>query len=119
MRMPIQLALSTPSAGRARHQSWTSPAPQLEFHPPDLERFPAIALGMEVARLGGSAGAVVNAANEAAVQGFIDGQLEFIEIVPICQRVLKEHTFEPHPTLEQLLQLDQWARREVTKWVCT
>jgi 1-deoxy-D-xylulose-5-phosphate reductoisomerase len=120
MRMPIQLALSHP-------QRWPCPAAKLdftrptrlEFHPPDLERFPALALGMEVARLGGSAGAVVNAANEAAVQGFIDGQLEFIEIVPICQRVLKEHTFEPHPTLEQLLQFDQWARREVTKWVCT
>jgi 1-deoxy-D-xylulose-5-phosphate reductoisomerase len=120
MRMPIQLALSYP-------ERWPCPAPKLdftrptklEFQPPDPERFPAIALGMEVARLGGSAGAVVNAANEAAVQGFMDGQVAFIEIVPICQRVLQEHTFEPHPSIEQVLQLDAWARREVTKWVCT
>jgi 1-deoxy-D-xylulose-5-phosphate reductoisomerase len=61
----------------------------------------------------------VNAANEAAVQGFIDGQLEFTEIVPICRRVLQAHTFDPHPSLEQLLEIDQWARREVTKRVFT
>ncbi len=92
---------------------------RLDFEPPDLDRFPAIRLGLEVARAGGTTGAVVNAANEAAVQRFADGDLAFTEIVTICRAVLDHHHFESSPSLDQLLELDRWARGEVTKWVCT
>ena len=93
---------------------WNCPAPaiefeqpwKLEFYPPDVERFPAISLGMQVARRGGTAGAVMNAANEAAVQAFIDGQISFHVIVPLCRQLVDEHEFVEHPTLEQLLTLD-------------
>jgi 1-deoxy-D-xylulose-5-phosphate reductoisomerase len=91
----------------------------LDFEPPDYERFAALRLGLEVARDGGSAGAVLNAANEAAVAAFLKGELGFHEIVPVCQSVLEQHHFEPDPTLEQLLELDRWARQEVVRWVCT
>ncbi len=74
---------------------------------------------MEVARRGGTAGAVMNAANEAAVQAFIDGQIEFREIVPICHQIVDQHTFVEQPTLDQLLSLDEWARTKVTQRVCT
>jgi 1-deoxy-D-xylulose-5-phosphate reductoisomerase len=90
----------------------------LELDPPDRERFPAIALGEECARAGGTAGAVLNAANEAAVQAFLDGDLHFTEIVPACRSVLAAHQFEPHPSLDTLLRLDRWAREEVGRWVC-
>ncbi len=120
MRMPIQFALSYP-------ERWACPAPpidfdrawKLEFFPPDLERFPAVSLGMEVARRGGSAGAVMNAANEAAVQAFIEGQISFHEIVPLCQQLVDQHHFVECPTLQQLLTLDEWARTKVTQRVCT
>jgi len=118
MKLPIQYALSHP-------QRWECPAAKLdlgdalslEFYPPDEERFPAIALGHDVARQGGTAGAVLNAANEAAVAGFLDGQLRFMEIVPACRTVLDSHNFDPNPTLDQLLKLDAWARKETQKWI--
>jgi 1-deoxy-D-xylulose-5-phosphate reductoisomerase len=118
MKLPIQYALSYP-------QRWECPAAKLdlggdltlEFFPPDEERFPAIALGHDVARRGGTAGAVLNAANEAAVAGFLEGQLRFMEIVPACRTVLDSHNFDPNPTLDQLLELDAWARKETQKWI--
>jgi 1-deoxy-D-xylulose-5-phosphate reductoisomerase len=91
----------------------------LEFEPADFERFPALSLGLEAARTGGTTGAVLNAANEAAVAGFLAGELKFTEIVPACRDVLEHHNFDPRPSLEQLIELDSWARREVLRWVCT
>jgi 1-deoxy-D-xylulose-5-phosphate reductoisomerase len=120
MKLPIQYALTYPRRvpGVARRLDW-SQAMCLEFEPPDYERFPALELGLEVARVGGTAGAVLNAANEAAVAGFLSGELAFTDIVPACRSVLDHHSFEPGPTLEQLLELDRWARQEVSRWVCT
>jgi len=120
MKLPIQYALGYPerTAGVARRLDLTE-SMRLEFDPPDVERFPALQLGWEVARLGGTAGAVLNAANEAAVAGFLVGDLGFCDIVPACRSVLEHHHFDPRPTLEQLLKLDQWARQEVLRWVCT
>jgi 1-deoxy-D-xylulose-5-phosphate reductoisomerase len=120
MKLPIQYALTYPDR-------WDCPSPKLDlesamrldFEPPDLDRFPAIGLGHEVARVGGTAGAVLNAANEAAVAGFLGGQLSFTEIVPACRSVLDNHQFDASPTLERLIELDNWARQEVTRWVCT
>jgi 1-deoxy-D-xylulose-5-phosphate reductoisomerase len=120
MQLPIQYALEYP-------ERWECPSPrldfssalQLDFEPPDEERFPALRLGHEVAAAGGTTGAVLNAANEAAVQSFLDGQIPFTEIVPACRSVLDSHHYEAQPTLERLIELDGWARQEVTRWVCT
>ncbi|HEX6963878.1 MAG TPA: 1-deoxy-D-xylulose-5-phosphate reductoisomerase [Lacipirellula sp.] len=119
MRLPIQYALHHPDRvpGIADRIDWQQ-AMRLEFEPPDRERFPAIALGEECAKAGGSSGAVLNAANEAAVGAFLDGDLHFTEIVPACRSVLSAHNFEPNPTLERLFQLDGWARQEISRWVC-
>lgn len=120
MKLPIQYALTYPerTAGVATKldltQSWN-----LEFEPPDHDRFPALNLGREVARDGGTAGAVLNAANEAAVANFLNGELAFNEIVPACRSVLEQHHFESQPSLERLFELDAWAREEVGRWVCT
>jgi 1-deoxy-D-xylulose-5-phosphate reductoisomerase len=118
MRLPIQYALTWPhrQAGVARRVDW-SRAMHLDFEPPDFERFGALRLGLEVARAGGTAGAVLNAANEAAVAAFLAGELDFAEIVPACRGVLESHTFDPNPTLEQLLAIDRWAREEALRWV--
>jgi len=118
MKLPIQYALSYP-------ERWESPAAKLDFRrafsldfcPPDLTRFPALALGHEVARRGGTAGAVLNAANESAVAAFLQGQIRFTEMVPACRAILDVHNYEPNPTLQRLLELDAWARKEMTKWI--
>jgi 1-deoxy-D-xylulose-5-phosphate reductoisomerase len=116
MRLPIQLALNYPNRfeGPASHLDWKRKQ-TLEFYPPDPERFPAIALGLEVAETAGTSGAVVNAANEVAVAAFLEGNLPFPEIVPICRTVLERHHYEQRPTLERVLELDQWARTETRK----
>ncbi|MGQ9563433.1 MAG: 1-deoxy-D-xylulose-5-phosphate reductoisomerase [Thermogutta sp.] len=118
MRLPIQYALYFPERrpGIARKIDWSA-AMELRFEPPDLERFPAIRLGLEAARLGGTAGAVLNAANEAAVECFLQGRLRFDQIVPICEKVLDAHPFDPAPTLDTIFGLDTWARKEVARWI--
>lgn len=117
MKLPIQYALTYPlrSRGMAERIDWTT-AYELTFEPPDADRFPALALGHEVAARGGTSGAVLNAAKEKAVQLFIDGDLSFHEIVGVCREVLNNHTFDSSPSLEQLLQADAWARQEVDRW---
>jgi 1-deoxy-D-xylulose-5-phosphate reductoisomerase len=117
MKLPIQYALCYP-------ERFPGPAPRLdlartmnlEFEPPDVNRFPAVALGREAAQAGGTCGAVLNAANEAAVGRFLAGSLPFAAIVPACKHILERHTFEAHPSLERLLALDAWAREEVIRW---
>lgn len=118
MKLPIQYALTWPErqCGIAAKLDW-SRALELQFEPPDLDRFPALRLGLDVARDGGTAGAVLSGANEAAVAAFLDGRLGFHEIVPACQSILQNHNFDPNPTLEQVLALDRWARQEVSHWV--
>ena len=91
----------------------------MQFEPPDFERFGALELGMEAARSGGTAGAVLNGANEAAVAAFLERRLGFHQIVPACRSVLDHHDYDPNPTLEQVLDLDRWARQEIVRWICT
>jgi 1-deoxy-D-xylulose-5-phosphate reductoisomerase len=116
MRLPIQLALDYPHRfpSPALKVDWMQ-MQTLDFFSPDFERFPALRLGLDVAASGGTAGAVVNAANESAVSAFLDGKLPFQEIVKVCRTILEHHNFEPHPTLEQLLRIDRWAREEAEK----
>ena len=118
MKLPIQYALTWPQRceGLAAKLDWRR-SMQLEFEPPDFERFGALAIGLEVARRGGTAGAVLNGANEAAVAAFLDGRLGFHEIVPVCREILENHHFDPHPTLAQVLDMDRWARQEVLRWI--
>ncbi len=118
MKLPIQYALTWPERrpSPARKVDWRS-SWQLEFEPPDEDRFPALTLGREVARVGGTAGAVLNAANEAAVARFLRGEMKFLQIVPACRAVVDHHSYDPSPTLSQLMQLDAWAREEVQRWI--
>ena len=117
MKLPIQYALTFPERypGPARTINLAD-AFQLNFEPPDLEKFPAIELGMEVAQKGGTSGAVLNAANEAAVEAFLNKKIKFTEIVPACRTILENHDFDPNPSLEQLLKVDRWSREEFKKW---
>jgi 1-deoxy-D-xylulose-5-phosphate reductoisomerase len=62
---------------------------------------------------------VLNAANEAAVSRFLENDLAFLDIARCCRAVLDSHDYEPRPTLERLVALDQWAREEVGRWTRT
>ncbi|HEY1187559.1 MAG TPA: 1-deoxy-D-xylulose-5-phosphate reductoisomerase [Gemmata sp.] len=120
MRLPIQLALLHPErvSGPTKRLDWRALS-ALRFEQPDRETFEALELGFEVVRRGGTCGAVLNAANEAAVGRFLDGDLAFLDIARCCRAVLSSHDYDTRPTLERLLALDRWARQEVARWTRT
>jgi 1-deoxy-D-xylulose-5-phosphate reductoisomerase len=117
MRLPIQYALTYPDrvSGPAKRLDWRQ-LTEFHFEQPDHETFPAVELGYEVARAGGTCGAVLNAANEAAVGRFLAGAIRFLDIVPACRAVLDSHNYNPRPTLAELAAVDRWARQEVARW---
>ena len=118
MRTPIQYALTYPQRSECPSSRLDlGGLGQLNFEPPDERRFPALRLGYEVAREGGVAGAVLNAANESAVELFRSGDIRFPEIVELTAQALSRHEPNCEPTLDDLLKADQWARSEVSR--CT
>jgi 1-deoxy-D-xylulose-5-phosphate reductoisomerase len=118
MCLPIQYALTYPErvSGPAKRLCWAE-LRSLNFQEPDRDTFPALELGFEVARRGGTCGAVLNAANEAAVEAFLNGELAFLDIPRVCREVLNQHHYSERPTLSELSALDRWSRQEVLRWI--
>jgi 1-deoxy-D-xylulose-5-phosphate reductoisomerase len=85
---------------------------KLEFFTPRYDDFPALNLARRAGETGGTLPAVMNAANEVAVAGFLDRQVRFPDIWEIVQEVMNRHTSVAHPDLDAILKADQWARRE-------
>ena len=85
---------------------------RLEFFTPRYEDFPALNLARRAGETGGTLPAVMNAANEVAVAGFLDRQVRFPDIWQIVGEVLSRHRSVAHPNLDAILQADQWARKE-------
>lgn len=112
MKVPIQYALTWPSRVKGIAQGLElHKLGQLNFQSPDLKKFRALELGFQVARTGGSAPVVFNAANEAAVAAFLDGRIRFGQIVDLIDYCLQAHSVREHLTLAELLELDAWARQ--------
>lgn len=114
MRVPIQYALSYPERWSAPHPrvDWSAVS-SLEFEAPDPERFPCLPLAYEALRVGGSAPAVLNAANEEAVDLFLSGQIRFTDIPRLVSLALERMEVNPDPDVDALLQADEVARRMV------
>ena len=119
MRSPIQYALTFPE----RLEGCTprmdvGHLASMSFHPPDLERFPAIKLGYQVAtRTGGTSGAVLNAANQALVEAFLDKRIRVTDIPVMAKNVLDKHTLIADPDLSEILAAADWAANEVRKCI--
>ncbi|MEM7457486.1 MAG: 1-deoxy-D-xylulose-5-phosphate reductoisomerase, partial [Planctomycetota bacterium] len=111
MKLPIQYALTWPDRvpGPSPVVDWTKTL-NLELRPPDFEQFPALELGFEVAKSGGTSGAVLNAANEAAVAAFLNKEISYMDIATSCREILNNHNYEPEPSLESLMEADRRAR---------
>ena len=84
----------------------------LEFFTPRYDDFPALNLARRAGETGGTLPAVMNAANEVAVAGFLDRQVRFPDIWQIVEEVMNRHRPVAHPDLDAILQADQWARKE-------
>ncbi len=113
MRLPIQYALSYPSRFVNSIPSLNLTAVRkFHFFKPDFKRFPCLELGYEAKRRGGTMPAALNAANEVAVRKFLDGSSRFPEIPKTIEQVMARHRPVPNPTLNQILEVDQWARAQ-------
>jgi len=113
MCLPIQYALTYPErAPSERVQTNLAKLGSLTFEEPDAERFPALNLARRAGDLGGTVPAVLNAANEVAVDEFLNGRINFPQISECVQRTIDRHQMVSNPTLDQILVADAWARRE-------
>jgi 1-deoxy-D-xylulose-5-phosphate reductoisomerase len=113
MRIPIAHALGWPDRiGSGVESLDIVRAGRLDFEAPDLERFPCLSLATTVAGLGGSAPAVLNAANEVAVNAFLERRLAFTDIPHAIETVLEQHSVRSVGSLEDVLAADEWSRRQ-------
>jgi len=116
MRTPIAHALGWPERIVSGVQSLDLvAAARLDFEAPDLARFPALRLARAAAEAGGTAPAVLNAANEVAVAAFLEGRLGFLGIPRMIEAVLGRHVNRPAEALATVLEADRWAREMADK----
>lgn len=112
MRTPIAVALGWPERiGTPGDRLDLVKAARLDFEAPDMERFPALRLARQALQCGGAATTVLNAANEVAVQGFLDGLIGFLEIERVVERALSTVPLDEPRTLDDVRHVDSEARR--------
>ncbi|NQT21722.1 MAG: 1-deoxy-D-xylulose-5-phosphate reductoisomerase [Planctomycetes bacterium] len=116
MRMPIQYALTYPDRlpGLVTEPDLAGIG-TLEFSEPDVRKFPALELGYRAAREGGTLGAVLNAANEVAVEEFLHQRITFPQIAEQVAKVMDMHTVVAGPSLDDIFEADRWAREETRR----
>lgn len=112
MKGPIAYALSYPERIEAGTQPLNLAGLTLEFRDPEARRFPCLGLAYEALRLGGTAPAVLNAADEVAVDMFLNGRLPFTGIYGMIARVLARHEVVRIRSIEDVIEADRWARQE-------
>ena len=112
MRVPIQLAMTYPRRVAADFPriDWTQ-LKELTFDTPDMQKFRCLGLAFDAIQAGGTAPAVLNAANEIAVAKFLNREISFVQIPHLIEKTVEAHEFIAKPGVEALLAADQWARR--------
>jgi 1-deoxy-D-xylulose-5-phosphate reductoisomerase len=120
MKHPIQYALTFPD----RRENCLPPLDlaglsELTFEEPDTDRFPCLALAYEALRLGGTAPAALNAANEIAVAAFLDGKIRFADIALINRSVIDSHELKAANSLDNVLSADRSARSDAEQFIAS
>jgi len=113
MRHAIQYALTFPT----RQPNCLPPLDfaklaQLAFEEPDTEKFPCLALAYKALKIGGTMPAVLSAANEIAVEGFLDNKIRLSDVPKIIESVMQEHQTQTVTNLAIILETDAWARKQ-------
>ncbi len=119
MRLPIQYALSYPERlpnPQLPRLNWSNIS-NLTFEPPDFDAFPCLKLAIEVGKRGGTYPAVLCAADEVAVDLFLSESIRFTDIANLVEQTLEQHQSIVHPTLEEIIAADTWARQKVVATV--
>ncbi len=119
MRLPIQYALSYPeriSNPQFPRLDWNR-INNLTFEQPNLDAFPCLKLAVEASEKGGSYPAVLCAADEVAVELFLSERIKFIDIPKLVEQTLEQHQAIAHPTIEEIIAADAWARQKVLQLI--
>lgn len=117
MCLPIQYALTYPERVKSdRVQTSLARLGTLCFEEPDPERFPALKLARRAGEIGGTLPAVLNAANEVAVEAFVNHRIGFTDISEAVSHAMTQHRVVARPTLQQILEADAWTRHAVSEW---
>lgn len=111
MRIPIQFALTYPERYPSRLQGLKlEKIAHLTFQKPNLKNFPCLGLALKAGRIGGTVPVVLNAADEIAVEVFLERKIRLTDIPKIIESVMAEHKVNKRPSLKKILEIDQWAR---------
>ena len=111
MKLPIRYALAFPSREPSpRERMDWSTVSQLDFEPPDITRFPMLALAYEALRLGGPSGCLLNAADEVGVEAFLAGRIAYLDIRRVVEQTLEWGAGRPVAGIEEVMECDRAAR---------
>jgi 1-deoxy-D-xylulose-5-phosphate reductoisomerase len=118
MRLPIQYALGYPERLDNEFPRFDfTKYPNLTFEKPDLETFKALKLALEALRIGGNMTCVLNAANEIAVEAFLQDQIGFLDIAEIVEQTLAKVEFIEHPDIDDYVYCDVKSRRLAREFI--
>jgi len=116
MRIPIQFALTYPNRSDNNFSRLNLlETGKLTFEAPDFETFPCLKLAFEALKIGGTMPVALNGANEVAVSLFLGGKIKFLDIPRIIEKVLEEHNVNINPCLNDIIEVDKWAREEAER----
>ena len=117
MHIPIQYAITYPERfeGIKSHSFSFAEIARLDFEKPDFEKFPTVKLAYKAGKLGGTATACLNAANEEAVFAFLDGKIKLYQIYEITKQMLDEHELVKNPTIDEIFEVDETTRIKTRK----
>jgi len=115
MKGPISYALAYPGRMKSGIEPFELAGKTLEFIEPDLRKFPCLTLAYKVAALGGTYPAVLNAADEVAVDIFLKGMIKYTDIYEVIDTVLAGHSSVPADSVEAILAADRWARAQARR----
>ena len=118
MRIPIQYALTYPERkNNTCPKIDVTEIGRLNFYKPDFEKFPALKLAYDAGKTGGTMPGVLNAANEAAVELFLNRKISFLQIPEFVEKTMIKHRMESCPDLEKIIEIDSWARNMVKSYI--
>lgn len=119
MHIPIQYAITYPKRFEGiKSKSFSfSEIARLDFEAPNFEKFPTVKLAYKAGKMGGTATACINAANEEAVFAFLDGKIKLYQIYEITKQMLDEHVLIKNPTIDEIFETDRLVREKVKKLI--
>ena len=119
MHIPIQYAITYPERFKGiKSKSFSfSEIARLDFEKPDFEKFPTVKLAYKAGKLGGTATACLNAANEEAVFAFLDGKIKLYQIYEITKAIFDEHIIIKNPTIDEIFEVDEDIRQQTREYI--